>query len=226
MSAVAGLLAQVTITRTSHTAAMEQGGCMVASDFAHLAAGALWGGGLAALLIAMRSQPGDGLPASATRSLIRRFSPLGIAGVALAVGTGLMLSAVHIPNVDGLRATSYGGILVAKIILVIGAVALAALHKFVTARHMRTNADVRRFSRTLGVELLIVGAVLAAAAMLTSTEPPRHTITHHLADGSTHVATTSDPDFERSLRVTALAILVAGVVACALDWRARLPSQS
>ena len=151
--AVIGLLAQATITRTSHSAAMAEGWLPVASDYAHLVAGALWGGGLAALLIALLSPPlskerrGEGVNVQATRALIRRFSPLGITGVALAVGTGLVLSSARIPNADALRDTDYGRLLLLKVAAVSVAVALAGLHKFVTQHRMATAHDVQLFGK-------------------------------------------------------------------------------
>jgi putative copper resistance protein D len=225
---VIGLLAQVTITRTSHTAAMGAGGAVIASDFAHLAAGALWGGALLALLLAMRVRPAaaESAVVAATRMQIMRFSPLGIAGVAIAAASGLILSAQHVHSPGELRSTEYGAVLLVKIAFVTAAVALAGLHKFVTLRRMRSSADVRGFERSLGVEMLLVTAIFGAAAVLTSTEPPPHTVTHQMADGSTHMMMTTDPDFERSLRIAALAIVVAGTIACALEWRARPFTQS
>jgi copper transport protein len=219
--AVVGLLAQATVTRTSHSAAMGEGWLPVVSDYAHLAAGALWVGGLVALLIALQTPRSAGAQAMVTRSLIRRFSPLGIAGVALAAGTGLVLSAALVPNAEALRTTEYGNVLLLKIALAVAAVMLAGVHKFITQRRIKTTDDVRRFRRTLGIETAIVAAVFGCAALLTSAAPPHKSMTHQMADGSSMTLLTADPTFERSLLIAALAIVAVGAIALALEWRAR-----
>lgn len=226
---ILGVGMQATVARTSHSAAMGEHWLAGMADFAHLFAGAAWGGGLVALGIAVRCvrQPrsdvldrDENAAAAVTRALIRRFSWLGMSGVALACGTGLALSSLHLPELGALLATSYGGILVAKAALVGLAMILVAMHKFFAQRRMRTRSDVQRFARTLAAETVIVCGVFLAAAGLTSTAPPHSTHTHRMPDGSLHVMTMTDPDFQRALRVAGLATLAAGAVACALEWRA------
>ncbi len=222
--ALAGLATQATLTRTSHSAAMGEGWLPVAADFAHLFAGALWGGGLIALLIAVGGAQREDI--ETTRALIGRFAPFGIAGVALAAGTGIALSSVHVADAETLQASDYGRLILIKVVLVVGAVALAALHRFVILRRMRSQLDVRRFRRALLVESILVLGIFAGAALLASTSPPHHVVTHQMPDGSTHMMLMTDPVFQRALQIAALAILAAGAIACALEWRTRLRSQT
>lgn len=224
---VIGLLAQATTTRTSHSAAMAEGWLPVATDYAHLIAGALWGGGLAALLIALCTPllGGEGVGVGETHSLIKRFSPLGMAGAAIAVGTGLALSSLHIPNAGALRDTDYGALLLLKVAAVIAAMALAGLHKFVTLRHMTTARDVQSFRRTLGIEAAVVIGVFVLAALLVAAPPPHKSMSHQMVDGSTMMMSLADPEFERSLLIAALVILAAGAVALALEWREHKKTQ-
>ncbi len=219
--ALTGLATQATLTRTSHSAAMGEGWMPVAADFAHLFAGALWGGGLIALLIASRCAPREDI--ETTRALIGRFSPFGIAGVALAAGTGVALSSVHIADAETLQTSDYGRLILIKTVLAAGAVALAALHKFVTRRRMKSQSDVQCFSRTLLAESILVIGIFTGAALLASTSPPHHVVTHQMPDGSTHMMLMTDPGFQRALQIAALAILATGAIACALEWRARPP---
>lgn len=216
---VVGLLAQATITRTSHTAAMAEGWLPIASDFAHLLAGALWGGGLVALSVPLSSQ--EGATVSVTRTLIQRFSPLGMAGVVLAAGTGLVLSAQQVPNADALRTSDYGALLLVKVAVVFVAVQLAGLHKYITQRQIKTTAGVQRFKRTLGIETAIVVGVFVCAALLTSTAPPHKMATHPMEDGTTMTMGVTDKNFERALHVAAVAVVAAGALALALEWRTR-----
>lgn len=221
---VVGLLAQATITRTSHTTAMANGWLPVASDYAHLAAGALWGGGLVAVWVALwvwQRHSTDAGSVPITRGLIQRFAPVGIAGVALATGTGLVLSAQHVPSADALRAGGYGAILLIKVGVVAASTALAGLHRFVTRQRLRTETDVRRFVRTLSLEMALVCGVFVCAAALTSTPPPHRMMTHAMEDGTTMVMEMTNPEFERSLQIAALAAIVAGGIALVLEWRLR-----
>lgn len=231
---ILGVGMQATIARTSHSAAMSESWLAGIADFAHLFAGAAWGGGLVALGIAIRCMQqarsdmlnrDEAATVAVTCSLIRRFSWLGMSGVALACGTGLALSSLHLPEPRALLATSYGGLLVTKAALVGLAVILAAMHKFFAQQRMRTRSDVQRFTRTLVAETVIVCGVFLAAAGLTSTAPPHSTITHRMPDGSLHVMTMTDPDFQRALQVAGLATLAAGAVACALEWRTYTKAQ-
>ncbi|MCS7056679.1 MAG: CopD family protein [Thermoflexales bacterium] len=226
--ASAGLAAQTTITLTGHSAAMGEGWMPVAADFAHLLAGALWGGGLVILWVAVHHVARSRTPQSAemVRALIRRFSPFGIAGVALVAGTGVALSSLHVADADALRNSDYGRLILLKALLAVGAVAFAALHKFATQQQLKSHADVRRFSRTLLAELALVIGVFFGAALLSSTAPAHQYVTHQMPDGSTHTMPITDPDFQRALRIVALATLAVGAIACALEWRARLKTSS
>lgn len=226
--AMIGLAAQATITRTSHSAAMDAGWIPIATDFAHLFAGGLWGGGLIALLTATRHAL-HGEPITSvemTRVLIGRFSSLGIVGVALAIGTGIGLSSLHVTDAEAMRSSHYGQLILLKTVLVAGAVALAVLHKFFTWRGMKSQANVRRFVHTLLVEIMLVIGTFASAALLTSTSPPHHVIAHQMPDGSTHMMLMTDPGFQRTLQIAASAILAAGAIAFALEWRARFKTRT
>ena len=230
-SAVIALLIVATITRTSHSTAMNDGWLPVVADFVHLLSGAVWGGGLVAVWLTLALLPqGDGLEAGATlqatHALIRRFSPLGIASVALVCSAGLLLSAARLPNSDALTTTQYGQLLLLKTVGVVVAVMLAGLHKFVSVRRMRTVKDARAFTRTLRIEACVVLAVFACAAALTSAMPPHKTMTHTMPDGPTMRMSLTDPNFERLLTVVAGMMIVTGAVALALEWRVRSQTNS
>jgi putative copper export protein len=214
---VAGIAAQVTHTRTSHTAAMGAGAARIASDYAHLLGSALWAGGLAALVLAMPTAlAAPTRSASVTAALIRRFSPMGMAGVALVAGTGLVLTSVHVAEANGLMQTLYGNLIVAKVGATIIAVGLAGMHKFVMQWRMSTAADAARFARTLRIETAVVIGIFLLAAVLTSASPPGHAM-----DETGQMMTNSETTFQRLLIGGAIAIGTAGLLALALEWRRR-----
>lgn len=208
-----GVACYATLTRTSHTFAKDAGAWLIAADFAHLIAGGLWGGGLAVLAMTMPlilRNSDDATAAQITARLIRRFSPLGIVGVALVSSTGLWLSARHISEAGKLATTLYGNVLVVKVLGVLAAGVLAGLHKFVAQRNMHSRANAITFARSVRLEAAIVIAVFFAAALLTSA-PPAH---------ETQTPTQTDL-FHRLLMTSAGCIVVAGGIALAVEARQR-----
>ena len=201
-----GVACYATLTRTSHTFAMDAGALLVVADFAHLIAGGLWGGGLIVLAMAMPVILRGTDEATVTQTaanLIRRFSPLGVVGVALVSGTGLLLGARHISEASRLASTLYGNFLVVKVVGVLAAVALAGLHKFVAQRNIKARANAINFARSLKLEATIVIGVFFAAALLTSA-PPAHAM---------GMAQTQTDLFHRLLTTSAFCVLVAGGIA-------------
>lgn len=215
-----GLLAQATLTRTSHSTAMNAGALPIAADYAHLTGSAVWAGGLVALVLAVPSLL-NASAIGATKALIQRYSLLGMLGVGLIVSAGLVLSSTHVPSASTLTSTGYGVVLVAKIAATVVAVALAGWHKFALAKRMHAVQDVATFARSLRVETGVVLAVVLMAALLTSASPPHKTMTHTMADGTTMKMSMIDPDFQRLLTIGAVCATAAAGFGLALNWRER-----
>jgi copper transport protein len=179
---IAGVLGQLTLSVTSHTASSIQGIGAVATDLGHLIGGALWGGGLVGLAllvpIALRGLDPPGAVSSAS-AVIQRFSALAIAGLGLAVAPGLLLAAWHVPSPTALLATLYGAVLGTKTVLVLLAVGLGGLNRLVILRRiagparpgapaMGNAAAVPAFVAAVRGELLLVIAILFLSGVLTS----------------------------------------------------------
>jgi len=212
-----GALAHATLASSSHSAAMDVGLAPVAADFAHLLAGALWGGGVVSLLVTcahLRREAGAAMTLTAARMMSERFSPLASLGIVLAAGTGLALSSVHVPEVTSLGDSLYGQLVLLKAGLVILIVATGAMLR-------RTIYSRGAVQPLLFVEAMLACGVFFSAALLTSTAPPHEMIVHQMADGSLHVMTKADPDFQRFLLTFALAVFAAGAFVVALEWRNR-----
>ena len=209
-----GQMCYVTLSRTSHTYAMDSGTLSFVADFAHLIGGGAWGGGLVVLVMTMpvilRSND-ETTVTQATAHLIQRFSLLGIFGVALVSSTGLWLSTRHISEAGKLASSLYGNFLVMKVTGVAAAVALAGLHKFVAERTMRTRTNAITFARSVRLEAAIVIAVFFAAALLTSA-PPAHKM------GADKTQTTL---FHRLLMTSAICVGIAGGIALVVEIRQR-----
>lgn len=212
VSVLIGLMGQATLSRTSHTYAMGANVLNTSVDFAHLVGGGLWAGGLIVLaqaLATVQATATSSQQPTLTAQLIRRFSPLGMVGVALVVGSGLLLTPLHIAQPETLVNSQYGLLLTLKVIGVLLAMALAGWHKWRTQRNMRAVNDVQRFAGSLQLEIIVVLLVFVGAAFLTASPPPAHTMA---GDMPHQMLMDSNSTFQISLRIgAALAALFAVV---------------
>lgn len=148
-----------------HAAASEPVWRNVATQFVHVMAVAVWIGGLAALLVGIRGEV-----AAAKARAVARFS-FG-AGFALAVVavTGVVRALDEVGSWSALTASTYGRLVVAKVVLIVGLAVLGAVNRYRNvARIERDPAPLRRISR---VELVLAASALASAAGLASSSPP------------------------------------------------------
>lgn len=102
----------------------------------------MWLGGLVVLALVVPPMLRDAPPADRSglaASTIRRYSLLALGGVTLAGATGLVLAAWHVPDLEALGATFYGTVLTAKTLLVIVALGLGGLTRFVYLRRLESD---------------------------------------------------------------------------------------
>lgn len=159
-----GLLA----TSLAGHAAAAGSALLVGFDLLHQASVAFWVGGVAVLAALAVSQRVD---AEVLGDAIARLSPAFAAAVAAIVVTGSYASWVHLPGVDALWSSGYGRALAAKILLLVPLAGLGAYHRYVLGPRLAAGGRAR-IERTLGVEIVVMVAVLAAAGALTNTAPP------------------------------------------------------
>lgn len=155
---------------TSHAAARVEGRIwLMALTALHQLASAAWVGGLPYLLLTL-SQTADQTTA---QIISRRFSYLALCSVTSLIGAGLGLAVVYIGSVPAIYGTSYGAMVISKIILT-GLLLLLGAFNFLLVGHWRPSitshllARLRRFSEA---EIGIGFTVILAAAALTS-QPP------------------------------------------------------
>ena len=133
----------------------------------HLLAAAFWIGAFLPLRHAV------GQPEGAR--LLHRFGNVASLTVALLVVVGLIFAWLMTGSFSNLLSTAYGKTLLAKLGVVSGLMALAALNKwrFVPALASGTPAAVRHLRRSIQIEAIAVLLILMATATLTSiTTPP------------------------------------------------------
>lgn len=147
----------------------------VALDWLHLASGSVWVGGLLGLLVLWRSLPAAERIAGLT-ICVPRFSNVALGSVLVLLGSGTWASYLHLPTLDSLWQTSYGQAIIVKVGLLFAAIAVASLNLLRTKPGLtrpefapRAAVLLRRF---VGVEVLLVAAAVATAAVLSSLAPP------------------------------------------------------
>ncbi len=162
------------------------------SDWVHLAAAFTWVGGLGYLaLVLYPSFRSLGMSREEQRALLRRaiprFSRLAIISVAVLAVTGTYNALVHTTDLGAFAATTYGQVLIAKIVLFVFLVALGAVNllkltpllrreQAVTAESapikVTTGDPARRLRGTVRGEVVLAVGALVCAAGLSLLPPP------------------------------------------------------
>jgi putative copper resistance protein D len=104
----------------------------VTSDAAHLLAAGAWLGGLLPLgfILAHYGRETERARATDLDEILLRFSGMGYIAVTTLIGSGLVNGWFLVGNVSGLFATPYGQLLLVKVVLFTGMLALAVSNRF------------------------------------------------------------------------------------------------
>lgn len=164
-----GLALLLTYSLSGHSAALGAP-LPVALDWLHMAAMAVWMGGLFALAaLLLQGRHGD-MPAA---GLVPRFSRLALLCVIVLAATGTYSALLHVRSPAALIGTRYGQALIIKLILFGLLIGLGALNLLILrpliAKTSRPALDW--ISRTVRGELVAGGLVLIAAGFLLSISP-------------------------------------------------------
>jgi copper transport protein len=199
-----GLAAALAYASVSHAAAQPVGRpAAVAADWLHLVAASVWVGGVATLaagLVLSRRGETERWREVYARA-IPRFSTVAIASVAILALTGLYSAWLQVGNLEALRSTGYGRVLLVKLALVLLLLELGAINLLVIGPRMRRSAEgTRHFGYTVLAEVAIGLAVLLTAGVMTSLPPARDVLaaqagrtSFHLVDGDVHVSLSISP---------------------------------
>jgi copper transport protein len=165
VAGAAGAAAMLADVLNSHAAAGAQVAANSALQWVHIVAGALWLGGLFALLLGIR-----GLGGEARGRSVRRFSTM--AGVALlaVAATGTVRAVVEIGAWDRLWSTTFGKLVIAKVALLLVLAGLGAVNRFVMVPH--ASRVVRGLRRVGSAEVLVAVSALVVAGALVNEAPP------------------------------------------------------
>lgn len=161
----------VAAAMTSHGAARVSGRAfLVAADFLHQSAAAVWIGGIPYFLLSLFLCDGD---SRALAAIIPRFSRIAMLAVAALLAAGVAMGFAYIDSWQAVYGTAYGVMLTTKVALFGVLLALGAANNRIGAQQERGDptAPVLRLRRFAEVEIGIGLSVFFAAATLTSVPP-------------------------------------------------------
>jgi len=153
--------------------------------FLHGISVAFWAGALAPLGLAVRRQPAGAV------LFLNRFSKAILPVVAVLAIAGIVLAVIQVQTPTALVHTAYGRLLLVKLVLLFFLFTLATINRWTLTAPAETGATEvqRRLARSIGVEVLIVLAILAVAAGWRFTPPPRALAIAAAQPASVHIHT-------------------------------------
>jgi hypothetical protein len=166
LGAAGALTVAASFAFTGHTVRLESPVLSALLVF-HLLAAAFWTGSFIPLIRASR-----GANVAATRELMLAFSAVAVVLVPGLVAAGATIAWFLIGDLPALVTTPYGLALSAKMTLVAGMLALAAVNKWRLVPGLSTGAAaMARLRRSIALEAALALAVIVATTALTSVSP-------------------------------------------------------
>ncbi|MGB0113776.1 MAG: copper resistance protein CopC [Ilumatobacteraceae bacterium] len=145
-----------------HAVAGEHAALGFLSTLVHLAAMAVWLGGLALLTF--------GLPRGWFWSTVVRFSPWALGSVAALAISGTINGWRQLGSIAGLTDSTYGRWLIIKVLIVLVVVGVAAVSRRLI--HINDEGGTTLVRRSVAIEVAGIALVLMATAGLVNSPPP------------------------------------------------------
>ena len=166
LAAVLGVGLVATFAGIGHASTTPPTWLSIVFDGLHLAAMAVWLGGLVILLAAVLPR----LDAFDAQPVLARFSSVAFVSVAVLAVTGTYAAWRGVGTVHAVWTTTYGLLVVAKIVLFVGIVAVANLSRLNVRRRSAASAEDHvhgeLLRRSVLVEAAVAVVVLAVTAVL------------------------------------------------------------
>ena len=180
---IVSLLMLLAPSLTGHAwAASAEYGLAIYLDWLHMAAAAVWIGGLMMIALGVRkvlSITEGARRASLLSETISRFNKFAIAATILLALTGIYNSWIHVESISALVSTLYGRVLLAKIGVTALMIALGGVNSYIlhprisAAAEAGDTADAKALFRNVGIEIALAVIVLLLAATLAFLPPAR-----------------------------------------------------
>lgn len=181
-SAILGALATASIAWMGHGASTDGAPGLVhlTSDMLHVLAAGVWIGALVLFLCLLWAPPRTPEEARIVHRALRGFGGIGSAAVAVIIASGLFNSwfLVGPDHLEGLLATIWGQLLVAKLVLFVAMLGFAGLNRFRLTPRLEAalgrdpDAAISALRRSLVLETGTALIVLFLVAMLGIQPPP------------------------------------------------------
>jgi len=171
------------------------------AQWVHLVAVGVWIGGLAWLLAGLRQHA----LAGSARAVVVRFSKLAGISLAVVVATGVVRTVDELGGWARLADSGFGRALDLKLVLFAGLVALGAFNRYRLVPLFEAGAGrraVTRLRHSVGGELGLAAAVLAAAALLSQLAPGVPAGPPVRSEPVTPVLAASGADWATTVKVT------------------------
>ncbi len=151
-----------TFAAVGHPATTAPHWLSITDDMLHISAMATWVGGLIMLLLAVlpRSEPDD------VQVATRVFSPVALTCVVVLAVTGSYAAWRGVGTIHAIFTTTYGWLVVLKVVLFIGLVAVANFSRLTVQRRGLRVAETERLRRAVIVEIALAVGVLIATSVL------------------------------------------------------------
>jgi copper resistance protein D len=170
-----------TLTKAGHAAGGPglEGILHPAADALHLVAAAAWVGMLLPLALVLAAASKYASSVAIARGATVRFSTIGIGSVATLLGTGSINTWYLAGSVPALTDSDYGRLLLVKIALFLGMVAIAAVNRLgltprVAPNGSGTREALRKLRRNTAIEVATGAVIIAIVAVLGVTPPGLH----------------------------------------------------
>jgi putative copper export protein len=211
LSALLALGVALTTSLVGHAADWGDLSLSVFADWAHVLAAGIWTGGLGALAMVALGKRARWPPALMAR-IARRFSRLAGLCLLVVVGSGAHNAWVQVRAWSPLWTTTYGRVLLAKLVTALGLVALGAVNRYAIVPRLDQTRPSRgigvrlfrrarlalcgpsrrgrdalasRLSANVAREAVVAAVVFACTAVLGEAAPARHAIhAQHLASAA------------------------------------------
>jgi putative copper resistance protein D len=176
------VLLTLSYSATTHAADRGDFSLVEIGDWLHVLAASLWGGGILATGMLLPTLWGQFFR---QRQLIGHLaswlSTLSAIALMLVLVTGIYNATTRISSADDLLYTSYGHVLIAKLLLVAAMIMVGAVNRMVlvpavtrwaASENALDKRPVLRFCAAIGADVILVLAVLCLAALLIQSMPP------------------------------------------------------
>jgi putative copper export protein/mono/diheme cytochrome c family protein len=130
----------------------------------HTLSAVLWVGGLCWLTAIALRRRGEAVPVSDFRSLLRRFSPLALVLVNIAIISGAAAALLQVGRPAALIGTAYGQLILVKAIVVLPSAMIAAAwlrYKYLPAAENGVPLKVLATETCFGLSLMVLGSFIS-----------------------------------------------------------------